>query len=86
MPNIDFIGTGSGVVGDGGSFGLESGEGHKVADVAEEAEATDCPEPCGPFPDSSYGSTTVGSSVWKSSSQLEVISLTLVTKSYLLPN
>lgn len=38
-PNIVLIGTGSGVVGDGGTFGLESGEGHKVADVADEAES-----------------------------------------------
>ena len=32
------VGTGSGVVGDGGTFGLEFGEG-QVADAAEEAES-----------------------------------------------
>jgi len=37
MPNIVLIRTGSGVVCDGGTFGLEFGEGHKAADVAEEA-------------------------------------------------
>jgi len=36
VPNIVFVGTGSGEVGDGGTIGLESGEGHKVADVTEE--------------------------------------------------
>jgi len=60
-PNIVLVGTGSGVVGDGGTFGLKSGEGHKVADVTEEAEPIVCPSPCGSFPDSSYGSMTVGS-------------------------
>jgi hypothetical protein len=43
-PNIVLdVGTGSGVAGDGGTFGLESGEGHRVTDVAEEAELIDWP-------------------------------------------
>ena len=68
MPNIVLVGTGSGVVGDGGTFGLDSGEGHKMEDVTDEAEPIDCPSPCGSFPDSSCGSTTVGSGSWESSS------------------
>ena len=39
-PNIVLaVGTGSGVVGDGGAFGLEPGEGHKMAAVTEESES-----------------------------------------------
>ena len=80
MPNIVLVGTGSGVVGDGGTFGLESGEGHKVADVTEEAEPIDCSSPCGSFPDSSYGSMTVGSGSWKYSSRPLAVTLAFVTK------
>ena len=39
-PNIVLaVGMGSGVTGDGGAFGLESGEGHKITGVAEELES-----------------------------------------------
>ena len=54
------VGTGSGVDGDGGTFGLEAGEGHKVADGAEEEGSTGSPPPSESV-DSSCGSTTVGS-------------------------
>lgn len=38
-PNIVLaVGTGSGVVGDGGTLGLGSGGGHKVGDVAKDGE------------------------------------------------
>lgn len=41
-PNIVLaVGTGSGVVGDGGTFGLESEGGHRVEDAAEEDESMD---------------------------------------------
>jgi len=54
VPNIVLdVGTGSGVIGDGGTFGLESGEGHTIADVTEEAEPIDCPSPSWLLPDSS---------------------------------
>jgi hypothetical protein len=65
------VGTGSGVVGDGGTFGFGSGEGHKVEDAAEEAESMYPPSLSGSFADSSYGSRTVGSGEgggWKSGS------------------
>lgn len=53
-PNTDLsVGTGSGVVGDGGTLGLECGEGHEVAGVVGSMNS--------PSLDSSYGSTTVGS-------------------------
>jgi len=53
-PNIVLaVGTGSRSVGDGGTPGLKSGEGHKVADVGIGLQS-------GSF-DSSNGSTTVGS-------------------------
>lgn len=54
------VGTGSGVTGDGGSFGLEPGEGHNVAGGAEEVEPAN-PLPQSGSADSSCGSMTVGS-------------------------
>jgi len=70
-PNIALaVGTGSGVVGDGGTFGLEFGEGHTVADESEEPELINRPSRPGSV-DSSYGLTTVGSNGgggWKSCS------------------
>lgn len=55
------VGTGSGVAGDGGTFGLNSGEGHMVADGVEEVGLDGSPPSSGSA-DSSSGSTTVGSS------------------------
>jgi hypothetical protein len=58
-PNVVLpVGMGSGVDGDGGTFGLKPGEGHKVADGAEGVDNS--PPPSG-LADSSSGSTTVGS-------------------------
>lgn len=60
-PNIVLpVGTGSGVTGDGGSFGLKSGEGHKVADGMEAEGSINSTAPSGSV-NSSGGSTTVGS-------------------------
>ena len=54
-PNIALPdGMRSGVIGDGGTFGLELGDGHRVV-VTEEVES---PPPR--LPDSWKGSTTVG--------------------------
>lgn len=39
------VGTGSAVVGDGGTFGLEPGEGHREVDAVEEVELVGWPWP-----------------------------------------
>lgn len=49
----------SGVVGDGGTFGLEPGDGHKLADVTEEVGSANSPSAPGSL-DSSCGSMTIG--------------------------
>lgn len=87
-PNIVLaVGRGSGVVGDGGAFGLGPGEGHKMAGVDEESESIKRSSPSRLF-DSSYGSTTVGSDDgggYKSSSYSSSVTLISMTNSYLLP-
>ena len=50
------------MVGDGKTFGLESGEGHNIAGVTEESESINWSSLSGL--DSSYGSTTVGNDDW----------------------
>lgn len=85
--NVLAVGTGSGVVGDGGTFGLEPGEG-QVADAAEEAESIYRPSRSGSS-DSSYGSTTMGSDGggdYKSGPDSSAVTLIPMTNSYLLPD
>lgn len=86
-PNIVLsLGTGSGVVGDGGTLGLAAGDGHKAAEAAEEAGSRKPPSPSELF-DSSNGSKTVGSDGGgdcKSGSYSWVVSRTLMIDPYLL--
>ena len=72
-PNIVLaVGMGSGELGDGGAFGLESGEGHMIAGMVE-SELINWFPSSGLF-DSSYGSTTVGSG-YKSGSYSSSVTL-----------
>ena len=47
------------MVGDGGTFGLEPGDGHKAEDVTGEVGSVNSPSPPGSL-DSSCGSMTIG--------------------------